>query len=485
MGAGFLSFEESMLTSIMLNYWHPLMARKNQRVKLKEPKVFCIGFHKTGTTSLKQALAILGYTVTGPNGVNDPNISRNVMSLASRLIPQYDAFQDNPWPIIYKQLDRLLPDAKFILTIRDSDRWIESQVRYFGTDDSPMRKWIYGKSHPKGNEDIYRKRYESHNKEVLKHFAPNNEKLLVMNLEEGDGWKKLCDFLGESTPNKPFPHANRSRKAVPKSDGPKTKTFSNMSKINYYKRPPSPLSIRDFYTRLPKKYSAPPILIGGCGRSGTTLLQSIIAAHPNVDAINTETVSFCYGTWLNKPSAFSLGNLIFELEQLKSKPNANRFLEKTPRNIKAIKQINELFQGDFKFIHIIRDGRDVVCSHHPGENASNYHISPSRWVEDVTDGLKYTHMDQLYLLRYEDLLRDFTGELSRLCDFLELEYCEEIHHWLDNTTVKENHAFHGGEASQLSRNNTKNWAEPQHANRVKELLSFPGAINLLRKLRYL
>jgi hypothetical protein len=43
-------------------------------------KVFCVGFHKTGTTSLALALEILDYRVAGPTGINDPNIAKNVLS---------------------------------------------------------------------------------------------------------------------------------------------------------------------------------------------------------------------------------------------------------------------------------------------------------------------------------------------------------------------------------------------------------------------
>ena len=32
---------------------------------MKNQKVFCIGFHKTGTTSMRDALNILGYKVAG------------------------------------------------------------------------------------------------------------------------------------------------------------------------------------------------------------------------------------------------------------------------------------------------------------------------------------------------------------------------------------------------------------------------------------
>ena len=63
-------------------------------------EIFCIGFHKTGTTSLALALEQLGHRVTGPDGVHDPNIADNVLHMAKRLVEKFDALQDNPWPII-------------------------------------------------------------------------------------------------------------------------------------------------------------------------------------------------------------------------------------------------------------------------------------------------------------------------------------------------------------------------------------------------
>ena len=54
-------------------------------------KVFCIGLHKTGTSSMAQALRKLGYRVIGPRGRNDPNISQNVYKMAYALVDQYDA----------------------------------------------------------------------------------------------------------------------------------------------------------------------------------------------------------------------------------------------------------------------------------------------------------------------------------------------------------------------------------------------------------
>ena len=183
--------------------------RQNQGATMKA-KIFCIGFHKTATTSLAVALRHLGYRVTGPNGVNDPNIDKNVLPMAYELAKKFDAFQDNPWPIIYKELDTKFPGSKFILMLRDPEAWIKSQVRHFGRNETPMRKWIYGVGCPRGNEAIYVKRFEDHNKEVKEYFKDRPQDLLVLDLPKGDGWEKLCPFLGTDIPNIAFPHANKA-----------------------------------------------------------------------------------------------------------------------------------------------------------------------------------------------------------------------------------------------------------------------------------
>ena len=174
------------------------------------PKVFGIGFHKTGTKSLALALRRLGYRVTGSNDVYNPNIARDVQALVRRLVTEYDAFQDNPWPILYRELDRDYPGSKFILTLRPTEKWIGSVARHFGAESTPMRKWIYGVGAPKGNEEIYVERYERHNREVREYFRERPGDLLVLRITEGEGWEKLCPFLGKPVPNMEFPHENRA-----------------------------------------------------------------------------------------------------------------------------------------------------------------------------------------------------------------------------------------------------------------------------------
>lgn len=186
---------------------------------MKEKKVFGIGFHKTGTSTLDLALTRLGYRVLGVRTDLASSLFSNDIESVLNLTQEYDAFQDNPWPLLYKELDKRYPNSKFILTVRDENKWINSVVNHFGYDHTEMRRWIYGIGHPKENESIYLEKYKGHNNEVLNYFHERKEDLLVINWENGDGWEKICNFLKEPVPNEDFPHANKGNYSNIKKSG--------------------------------------------------------------------------------------------------------------------------------------------------------------------------------------------------------------------------------------------------------------------------
>lgn len=159
---------------------------------------------------MRAALQALGYRVAGPFGVQDPDIAKNALPQAKLLLDQFDAFQDNPWAILYKDLDKLCPNSKFIATYRDSSKWYDSQVKHFGGNSSYMREWIYGVGDPKGNREIYIKRYKKHYREIASYFKHRRKDIITMKLEDGDGWKKLCNFLNCDVPQIDFPHMNKA-----------------------------------------------------------------------------------------------------------------------------------------------------------------------------------------------------------------------------------------------------------------------------------
>ena len=183
------------------------------------PKVFGIGFHRTGTSSLRAALQRLGYRVCGAVGTRDPDIADRVREIAFPLLDRFDAFGDNPWPILFRELDERCPGSRFVLTTRPTDEWLRSVTRYFGARTTPMREWIYGAGSPLGNESRYRERYERHHAEVLEHFRDRPGDLLVLRVTAGEGWRELCDFLGRDDPGSVFPHVEPSARDARAASG--------------------------------------------------------------------------------------------------------------------------------------------------------------------------------------------------------------------------------------------------------------------------
>lgn len=174
-------------------------------------KIFCIGFQKTGTTSLGHALEILEYRVCGPVGVTNPDINRKALAWAVEKVPDFDAFQDNPWPMVYKEMDRLYPGSKFILTTRHPRSWIKSAKKYFGYYESAAEVWIYdGVGTPIKNQKRFLKKFKEHNKEVREYFTDRSNDFLEIDLGKGHGWKELCGFLGKEIPQQDFPFDNKS-----------------------------------------------------------------------------------------------------------------------------------------------------------------------------------------------------------------------------------------------------------------------------------
>ena len=178
-------------------------------MKNKLPKVFGIGFHKTGTSTLGKALEHLGYSVAGPQTSYAKHLLAGDKRPLFDLVPTYDAFQDNPWPILYRELDEMNPGSKFILTYRAESKLIKSVVNHFGKKHTDMRQWIYGVGHPIGNEQTYLDRYQGHCQEVRDYFKDRPGDLLEICWENRDSWEELCGFLGKKVPNVPIPHAKK------------------------------------------------------------------------------------------------------------------------------------------------------------------------------------------------------------------------------------------------------------------------------------
>jgi hypothetical protein len=180
-------------------------------------RVFGIGMHKTATTSLHRAFQILGFDSLHWGKGEAPMIWYEMNATGrSQTIDRYYSVCDMPIPLLYKQLDAAYPGSKFVLTIRDGDKWLASVKRLWDPRYNPTRHlWnVYPISHKLhyalyGRKDfdpiVFMKRYRRHNHEVREYFKDRPSDLLVMNMSAGDGWDKLCPFLGMQVPSMPYP----------------------------------------------------------------------------------------------------------------------------------------------------------------------------------------------------------------------------------------------------------------------------------------
>lgn len=191
------------------SFWSGFFRRIFNR---KRPKVFVIGFHKTGTSSLGKALQILGYRVCGSvveaaDLEKYPNPQQYLWEQAQKVIPNFDGFQDTPWFLIYESLYEQFPEARFILTLREEDAWMASVQKHFGNSSYAYHHYIYGSEDSWEQESTYRSVYREHNQRAQEFFK-GKPHFTVMDMETDFNWEFLCGFLGQSQPSRAFPHAN-------------------------------------------------------------------------------------------------------------------------------------------------------------------------------------------------------------------------------------------------------------------------------------
>ncbi len=169
-------------------------------------KVFCVGFNKTGTTTLHRILGEqLSYRSAHKPGWTDWSITKN----RDRLDP-FDAFSDGGCASI-KNLDDLYPEALFILNTRPLKHWVLSRHKAVERSRTAVR-WALTKYVPLGflariinrwvldNRERAVMRWirirNSYHEHVIRYFSDRKGKLLVVNIEDADFAAQLAGFLG-------------------------------------------------------------------------------------------------------------------------------------------------------------------------------------------------------------------------------------------------------------------------------------------------
>jgi len=237
-------------------------------------------------------------------------------------------------------------------------------------------------------------------------------------------------------------------------------------------------SIELFLVRawLARWFSGGGIVIGGCGRSGTTLLLGMLSAHSKICAIPLETDNLY-------PQVEAAMIIKWLYLSHCNNSEARLWCEKSPKNITNVPEILSFLGSTGKFLHVVRDGRDVITSKHPS-NPDAYWIPIDRWVADVSAGLMAEEYPQVRRVRYEDLVGHPRRTLDSILEFLGEEFEENMLSWQRTGTVQFHYAL-GGKPEPLHHRSVGRWKDPEHARRIDQFMSTEDAKTLLARLNYL
>ena len=177
-------------------------------------RVFGIGLSRTGTTSLAGALERLGYrTIHFPDP--GPMLAGDFSGF-----DLLDAATDTSVTAFFPLLDQRYPGSRFVLTVREMEAWLASVEDLFRRrpegetgPTAEVRRLVYGRE--TFDREHFRGACERHYAWVRGYFKDRPADLLEMDVAAGDGWEKLCAFLGSAAPGAPFPRANARRGVSP------------------------------------------------------------------------------------------------------------------------------------------------------------------------------------------------------------------------------------------------------------------------------
>ncbi len=200
-----------------------------------------------------------------------------------------------------------------------------------------------------------------------------------------------------------------------------------------------------------------PIFIGGCDRSGTTLLGSILGSHPACvvtpeSPFKTDVISSLPGTGdgAGQPALEAIGRhwrfkiwnhrlprdlrpgtyaealhaVVASYAASHDRPADARWVDHTPNNLRFAPTLLALFPGA-RFVHMVRDGRAVAASVMPLDwGPSTAYFAAPWWVERVAYGLAAESSlgpERVLRVRFEELVTRPEDTIGRVLEFAGLD----------------------------------------------------------------
>ena len=222
-------------------------------------QVVSLGFSRTGTLTMVEALKILGYPAPYHYSsvfanVRDADMWREAFGMKyggsgaavggaamgrrgevdwraffDRLLGHCGAATDTPAVMFWEELVDAYPEAKVVVVERDVEKWIPSIGVLLDGVLNPVARYVFRFTDPLwfgrisnlgatwigaffGSTDIVlakrnaRDAYKTYYSRIYARVP--RERMLKYEL--GSGWAPLCEFLGRDVPDVPLPHCNEA-----------------------------------------------------------------------------------------------------------------------------------------------------------------------------------------------------------------------------------------------------------------------------------
>lgn len=206
------------------------------------------------------------------------------------------------------------------------------------------------------------------------------------------------------------------------------------------------------------------IFIGGCDRSGTTLLGAMLGAHPDCVCVPESQFKEKLLRWEPAPDLetvhhflthhwrFKLWEMPIALEEIAAAYGEKKvseimlrlvqlygqkvglnggsiWVDHTPHNIRQVRMLREIWP-QAKFLHIVRDGRAVAASVLPLDWGPNSIVEAAHfWIENTAYGLAAEQAfgpEVIMRVKYEELVQNPEQVMQRVAAFAGLNYLPEM-----------------------------------------------------------
>jgi hypothetical protein len=171
------------------------LIRLNKRLNQKalNRKVFCVGLHKQGTTTLAALAKLYGYTSTHSTDWCWNQEKLNRFNFFSDGGSHYDDIHEFDFP----GLDQSFPDSLFIMQVRDPLKWITSKLKHAGWDATT--KAIAGDPEKPPSHSLWKEKSLLNIERFLKHKYNYENKVKRYFQNQGPARLLVIDFTDQTT----------------------------------------------------------------------------------------------------------------------------------------------------------------------------------------------------------------------------------------------------------------------------------------------